>query len=97
MVQTVKSQNVYTGWKVILLEKPLILHRIFFSIDVLVDPAAWRRSILSFDDPSFSSHYVLDGPLQHFEARGEGIFQGALWAQNVSPVDLIFVMTEILV
>ena len=97
MVQTVKSQNVYTGWKVILLEKPLALCRIFFSIDVLVDPAAWRRSIISFDDPSFSEHYVLDGPVQHFEARGEGITQGTIWAQNVSPVDLIFVMTEILV
>ena len=97
MVQTVKSQSVYTGWKVVLLEKPLVLRRIFFSITVLVDPAAWRRSLISFDDPSFSSHYVFDGPVQHFEARGEGITQGTIWAQNVSPVDLIFVMTEILV
>ena len=97
MVQTVKSQSVYTGWKVVLLEKPLVLRRIFFSITVLVDPAAWRRSLISFDDPSFSSHYVFDGPVQHFEAKGEGIFQGVVWVQNVSPVDLIFVSTEILV
>ena len=97
MVQTIKSQNVYSGWKVVLLEKPRTLRRIFFSVDVLVDPTAWRRSILSFDDPAFSDHYVLDGPVQHFEARGEGISQGTIWAQNVSPVDLIFVMTEILI
>ena len=97
MVQTVKSQTVYTGWKVILLEKPLASRRVFFSIKTLVDPTAWCRSMISFDDPSFSSHYVFDGPVQHFEARGEGIFQGVVWAHNVSPVDLIFVMTEILV
>ena len=96
MAQRVWSQNVYTGWKVILLEKPLASCRIFFSIKTLADPAAWRRSLISFDDPTFVSHYVFDGPVQELEAKGEGIFQGAVWAHNVSPVDLIFVMTEIL-
>ena len=97
MVQTVKSQTVYTGWKVILLEKPLASCRVFFSIKTLADPAAWRRSMISFDDPSFSSHYVFDGPLQQLEAKGEGIFQGTIWAWNVSPVDILFTVTEILI
>ena len=97
MVQTVHSLTVYTGWKVILLEKPCSSSRIFFSIKALVDPTAWHRSLVSFDDPSFASHYIFDGPVQQLEARGEGIFQGAVWAQNVSPVDIIFSMTEILI
>ena len=97
MVQSVWSQTVYSGWKVILFEKPQVLRRISYDIKVLVDPTAWRRSLLSFDDPTFSSYYILDGPVQHFEAKGEGIFQGAIWAHNVSVVDLLFVMTETLV
>jgi len=97
MVQTVKSQKVYTGWKVILLEKPLASTRIFFNIKALTDLTMGRRSLISFDDPTFASHYILDGPVQQLEARGKGIFQGNIWAHNVSPADLLFVMTEILV
>jgi len=97
MVQTVKSQKVYTGWKVILLEKPHSSRRIFFSIKTLADPTTWCRSLISFDDPSFASHYIFDGPVQQLEAKGEGIFQGDIWAHNVSPVDLIFIITEILI
>ena len=97
MVQTLKTKKVYTGWKVILLEKPLASRRIFFSIKVLTDLSAGHRSHISFDDPAFCSYYTLDGPMQQFEAKGEGIFQGAIWVQNVSPSDLIFVVTEILV
>ena len=97
MVQTVKTLTVYTGWKVILLNKPLASTRIFFSIKTLADPAAWNRSLISFDDPSFVSHYIFDGPIQQLEAKGEGIFQGAIWAHNLSSTDLLFVMTEILV
>ena len=97
MVQTLKAQMVYTGWKVILLEKPRSSSRIFFSIKALVDPTAWRRSLVSFDDPSFASHYIFDGPVQQLEARGEGIFQGTVWVQNVSSVDIPFTVTEILI
>ena len=80
-----------------MLEKPLASRRIFFSIKTLADPAAWRRSSISFDDPSFTSHYIFDGPVQQLEAKGEGIFQGTIWAQNVSPADIVFTMTEILI
>ena len=97
MVQTVKTRTIYTGWKRVLLEKPLASRRIFFSIKTLADPAAWNRSLISFDDPAFYSYYTLDGPVQHFEGKGEGIFQGDIWVQNVSPADLVFVVTEILV
>ena len=97
MVQTVHSLTVYTGWKVILLEKTRGSRRIFFSIKTLADPAAWIRSLISFDDPSFVDHYIFDGPVQQLEAKGEGISQGAIWAYNLSSVDLLFVMTEILV
>ena len=97
MVQTVKSQTVYTGCKVILLEKPLASRRIFFSIKVLTDLTMGHRSLISFDDPTFASHYILDGPVQQLEAKGEGIFQGAIWAHNASPAELIFIMTEILI
>ena len=97
MVQRIWSQNVYTGWKIVLIEKPLVLSRIFFSVKALVDPTAWHRSLISFDDPTFVSHYIFDGPVQQLEAKGEGIFQGNIWAQNTSPVTITFVMTEILV
>ena len=97
MVQTVKTQKVYTGWKVVLLQKPLASRRIFFSIKLLTDPTSGYRSLVSFDDPTFASHYILDGPMQQLEVKGEGIFQGAIWVDNMSPVDLVFTMTEILI
>ena len=97
MVQTVKSLTVYTGWKVILLDKPLASKRIFFNIKVLTDPTAGNRSLISFGDPTFASHYIFDGNIQGLEAKGEGIFQGNIWAQNISPVDILFTMTEILI
>ena len=97
MAQTLKTQWVYTGWKVILLEKPLASRRIFFSIRVLTDLSAGHRSNISFDDPTFSSYYTLDGPIQQLEAKGEGISQGTIWVQNLSSMDLLFVMTEILI
>ena len=97
MVQTLKTKKVYTGWKVVLLEKPLASSRIFCNIKMLTDPTSGYRSLISFDDPTFASHYVLDGPMQQLEAKGEGIFQGNIWAQNTSPTDLVFVLTEILI
>jgi len=97
MVQTVKSMRLYPGWAVILLEKPLALRRILYSVKVLTDSTIGYRSNISFDDPTFASYYTLDGQVQQLEAKGEGICQGDIWAQNVSSVDLVFVMTEILV
>jgi len=97
MAQTVKSLWVYSGVKVILFEKPTVMRRIFFSMKVLVDPTTEHKSWISFDDPTFASHYILDGSVLQLEARGEGLFQGAIWALNVSPTDLLFVLTEILV
>ena len=97
MAQTLKTQWVYNGWKAVLLEKPLASHRIFFSIRVLTDLSVGHKSHISFDDPAFSSYYTLDGRIQELEAKGEGISQGAIWAHNLSPIDLLFVMTEILV
>ena len=97
MVQTLKTTKVYNGWKVVLLEKPIASSRIFFNIKMLTDPTPGYRSLISFDDPTFVSYYVLNGPMQQLEAKGEGIFQGAIWANNTSPVDLLFTMTEILI
>ena len=97
MAQILKTKKVYTGWKTILLEKPLASNRIFFNIRVPTDLSMGHRSHISFGDPVFSSYYTLDGQIQQLEARGEGISQGAIWAHNLSSVDLLFVMTEILV
>ena len=97
MAQTVKSMWVYPGVKAILFEKPTVMRRIFFSMKVLVDPTTEHKSWISFDDPTFASHYILDGSVLQLEAKGEGLFQGAIWALNVSPTDLLFVLTEILV
>ena len=97
MAQTLKTQWVYSWWKVILLEKPLASRRIFFSIKVLTDLSMGHKSHISFDDPAFCSYYTLDGRIQELEAKGEGISQGAIWAHNLSSTDLLFVMTEILV
>ena len=97
MVQTLVSKTILAGQKRILLEKPLVLNRIFFSITALADPDKWYKSVMSFDDPLFSSFFVLNGPARHFEARGEGIFQGNIWVSNLSDHDLEYTATEILV
>ena len=96
MVQTVISRTLSAGGKMILLEKPRALIRIFFSIRALADQSTWYQSRVSFDDPLFRSFYVLDGPAKYFEARGEDIFQGNIWAYNVSDTNLLFSATEIL-
>jgi len=97
MAQTVKSQTISVGQKMIVLKKPNVSNRIFFSIYVVRAPADWSASLVSFGDPLFRSYFVLDGPLRYFEAKGEGIFQGDIWISNVSSKDLLFTMTEILV
>ena len=97
MVQTVMSKTLPAGEKKLLIEKPRILRRIFFSIRALADQSTWYQSRISFDDPLFHSYYVIDGPAKYFEAKGEGIFQGNVWVLNASDQNLQYVSTEILV
>jgi len=96
MVQTIYSVNMLAGEKKIIIEKPLTLHRIFFSVQVFADQTAWFESKISFDDPHFRSFYVLDGPARYFQAKGEDIFQGNVWIFNVSDTNLLYSATEIL-
>ena len=96
MVQTVRSRTVLAGEKVVMIEKPLALHRIFFSIQAFADQTTWLESKISFDDPLFSSFYALDGSARYFEAKGEDIFQGDIWVYNVSNTNLLHSTTEIL-
>ena len=97
MAQTLRTVTLPSGNKTILVEKPLVLCRIFVSVRALADQDKWYQSKLSFDDPSFTSFFVLNGPGKYFEARGEGIFQGNIWGLNASTVSLQYTMTEILV
>ena len=97
MVQTVWSETISAGHKKIIFEKPIALRRIFLSIKALAPPEAWCESRISFDDPLFYSYYLLAGYTKHFEAKGEGIFQGDVWAYNLSGGDLTYDATEILV
>ena len=97
MAQALRTITLPAGSKAILVEKPLVLCRIFVSVRALADDDKWYQSKLSFDDPSFTSFFVLNGPGKYFEAKGEGIFQGNIWGQNASTVSLQYTMTEILI
>jgi len=96
MVQTVRSITVLAGEKMMLIEKPRALHRIFFSIQAFADMTAWFETKISFDDPQFRSFYVLDGPAKYFQAEGDDIFQGDIWVYNMSDTNLLYSATEIL-
>jgi len=96
MVQTAQSIWVYTGQKKLVLEKPRILKRIFFSVQVVADPAVQYSVRLSFGDPLFVSYYVLDWSARYFQAEGEDIFQGDVWVFNPSDSSLLISFTEIL-
>jgi len=97
MVQTVRSETIPAGGKNIIFEKPLVLHRIFFSVDVLAPLDTWFESRVSFDDPMFLSYYTLTGYVKYFEAKGEGIFQGDIWLRNQTNATIAYTATEILV
>ena len=97
MVQTVYSTTILAGEKRIILEKPRVLRRIFFSVRAFADEAEWYKSVMSFDDPLFRSFYVLNGPGRYFQAKGEGIFQGDVWIYNQSIKNLEYAATEILI
>jgi len=97
MAQTLRTITLSAGDKMILVAKPLVLCRIFVSVRALADDDKWYQSKISFDDPSFSSFFVLNGPGKYFEAKGEGIFQGNIWGINTSTVSLQYTTTEILI
>ena len=96
MAQTVRSILLQPGHKVRLIEKPLVLSRIFFGICAFAPQTSWYESQMSLGDPAFRSYFALGGPVNYFEARGEGIFQGDIWVHNVSSIDLLYSATEIL-
>jgi len=96
MVQTLVSRNLLPGEKIILLEKPHVLHRIFFSVRAMVDGSLSREMMLSFDDPDFHSHYVIDGSEKYFEAKGTDIFQGNVWLKSNTLSPVLVAATEIL-
>ena len=96
MVQTVSSVKILAGKKRIVIEKPHFLSRIFFSICRIQEQTSWFGAWISFDDPLFSSYYVLNGSENKFVAEGVDIFQGNVWVANSSNIDLWFSVTEIL-
>ena len=97
MVQTVHSVKIQPGHKLLIIEKPLVLRRIFFSVRAFASQTYWYESQISFGDPSFRSYYILDGPAKYFEAKGEGIFQGDIWVRNASGINLTYTVSEILI
>ena len=96
MVQTVRSITILAGEKKIMVEKPQALHRVFFAIQAFADPTAWLESKISFDDPSFSFCYMLDGDINKFESEGQDIFQGNIWLYNLTDTIQFYSLTEIL-
>ena len=96
MVQTLVSGNLLSGEKIILFEKPRVLHRVFFSVRAMVDGGLSREIWISFDDPDFHSHYAIDGPEKYFEAGGIDIFQGNIWLKSNTSSPVLFAATEIL-
>ena len=97
MVQTVRSVSIPQGQKLCIIEKPHVLCRIFFGVYSFAPQTTWYESQISLGDPTFTYSYVLGGPVNYFEARGEGIFQGDIWLRNKSNINLLYSFTEILV
>ena len=96
MVQTVKTVYIPSGKTYILFEKPHILRRVFFSIQVVLSVDTEYPLYVSFGDIRFVSYYRLSGQNRYFEAKGDDIFQGAVWACNQSNIGLNCALTEIL-
>ena len=96
MVQTVRTIAVLGNHKMIAFEKPLALVRIFFSIQITCEEGTYCKTKISFDDPLFSSFYMLNGVAKTFEVRGEDIFQGRIWVYNMTTADMFYALTEIL-
>ena len=96
MVQTIYSYHLSSMQERVVLEKPNVLQRIFFSIHLVLGVTTWYPAKISFDDPLFTSFYLLAGSERHFEAQGEDIFQGNVWVKNEAEMGLWFAVTEIL-
>jgi len=96
MVQTIHSVAIAPMQKKKVAEMPYSLHRIFFSVRVVVGVNTWYPSKISFDDPSFASFYILAGTERYFEMWGEDIFQGDIWAKNEAELSLWYAVSEIL-
>ena len=96
MVQTLRSVKVMAGEKRIVIKKPHVSQRIFFSICVIRPPEEWHDMRISFDDPEFTSFFYLSGGRKWFDAEGADIFQGDVWVYNASSVDIWVSSTEIL-
>ena len=96
MVQTICTIAIPTGQRKIILERPHSLHRIFFSVLVIIGQDGWYDSRMSFDDPRCHTSYALNGARKYFEAEGADIFQGNVWIYNASEKDLSYSATEIL-
>ena len=96
MVQTVCTLMIPAGQRKIIVERPHNLHRIFFSVGVIVDISGWYDSRMSFGDPQFHSSYALNGVTKYFEAEGVDIFQGDVWILNASEKSLSYSATQIL-
>ena len=96
MVQTVRTVTISADQKKIVFEKPNVLNRIFFSIMTTADETVWHKTKISFDDPLFCSFYMLDGSINKFEVEGQDIFQGNIWAHNLTDTVLFYSLTEIL-
>jgi len=96
MVQTLCSYKILAGKKRIMLEKPHVLSRVFFSILKISEQASWSGTKISFDDPLFRSFFVMDGWSNYFKAEGVDIFHGDVWIYNASTVDYWYSETEIL-
>ena len=96
MVQTIKSVIIAPSQKTKIAETPHTLHRIFFSVRVVVGVNSWYPAKISFDDPLFASFYLLAGTERYFEMQGEDIFQGDIWAKNEATISLWYTASEIL-
>ena len=96
MVQTVSTISILPGKTHILFEKPHVLRRVFFSIQVVLSVDTEYPLYVSFEDVHFVSYYRLSGQNRYFEAKGDDIFQGDVWALNNSGIGLNCALTEIL-
>ena len=96
MVQIVKSVILSPSQKTKIAEMPHSLHRIFFSIRIVVGVNSWYPVKISFDDPSFASFYLLAGTERYFEMQGEDMFQGDIWVKNDATISLWYAVSEIL-
>ena len=96
MVQTIYTYSIPNTQKRILLEKPNVLHRIFFSIQVVLGVDTEYPLYVSFGDIHFIYYYRLSGQNRYFEAKGDDIFQGDVWAYNNADIGLNCALSEIL-